>query len=172
MVAQTRIKAVIRTHLLPAVPECQRVWPRCDWDEMPLRILMTYSMPIWHLLLLVSLSFPFCLPRIHRWKRKSVYLKVKLFFGWGVRWPHALWVCVVFIYANVCTGNSLGATVSNAQDRQYHTPFFFFLTWFKPLSARGAEVWDNKRLKIITFRPPFTGYSKFLLRMLLLCIKK
>lgn len=121
---------------------------------------MTYSMPVWHLLLLFSLSFPFCLAHIHRWKRKSVYLIVKLFLGWGVRWPDALWVCVVFVYANVCIGNSLGATVSNAQVRQYHTPVLhhFLLSHLiqtHPLGAREAEVRDDKRRQIITVRPPF-----------------
>lgn len=152
-----RIKAHIHTHLLP---ECQRVWPRCDSDVMPLRIWMTYSMPVWHLFLLFSLSFPFCLAHIHRWKRKSVYLIVQLFFGWGVGWPDALWVCVVLIYANVCVGNSLGATVSNTQDRQSQPPVLhpFLLCHLirtHPLGARGAEVWDDKTRQIITVRPPF-----------------
>lgn len=113
---------------------------------------------IWHLLF--SLSMPFLSSPHSQSQKKDVYIIVKLFSGWGVEWPDALWVCVVCIYTNVCTRNSLGATVLNAQEKQYHTPVFHLflvshLIWTHPLGATGVEVRDGKRRQIITVCPQF-----------------
>lgn len=53
----------------PTVPECHWVWPRCEWDVIPPRMSMTCSTRIWHLLLLLSLSF-FCVSPRSQVKKK------------------------------------------------------------------------------------------------------